>query len=720
MVAGGAGAWYYLPGETYFWRQIYPLVGLMLLAVATMLVGRDHPFLGTLLLVVGQYALAIIAGLLFPGSAGLLLFVPVATVTVLAWPWASLLAALLSCLVLYATQVAAGSQPFLALALSGYCVTGAALFLSGESTRRALLWAWKRHGDALELAEQLRDRQGELNRTVKSLDLAYRLLQRTNHELAQARQEAEEARRLKEQFTANIAHELRTPLNVILGFSEMMHLTPEVYGVTDWTPQVRRDIAQIYTASRHLLQLVDDVLDLSRLNAERTTLHKDFCDLGQLIQEVVDTSKQLVGNRPVRLNVQLDPTVPRLMLDATRIRQALFNLLNNAMRFTDEGEITVRSQRRDDDVLVTVSDTGVGIPHSELEHIFDEFYQAEGSTARSGKGMGLGLAIAKRFVQMHGGRLWAESPAVGDAAEGATASQRGGKGSTFAMSLPCGAMRATASRLRTSTPVPLPNNPCAETIVLLGGGRDLARLLERHLSSSSKRYHVLTATGTDEAQALASEHHARAVICNLSLARLSSLAAELMPRDLPRQVPVIWTAIPCAAWRAEMMGVYASLQKPVERSELLGLLHGLPQVRDVLIVDDDLGFTLVATRMLQSAKEEGCSYHVRSAFGGAEGLEEMRRHRPDVVLLDLLMPQPDGPAVLAAMQADPCLSGIPVIAVTAGDPEEGPEMPKAGLVALAQRRGWSLGSSLDAVSTLVQLATAQHGETDAVSAGQPA
>ncbi|MHB0877470.1 MAG: ATP-binding response regulator, partial [Anaerolineae bacterium] len=690
-----------------------------LLAVATTLIGQRHPLFAALLLVAGQYVLATVTSRLFPGSGGLLLFLPIATASVLIWPWASLLAALLSCLALSLTHVVTGAQPYFALWIGGYCTAGAALFLSSESTRHTLLWAWRRHSDALELAEQLRDRQGELNRTIKALDLAYRLLQRTNHELAEARQEADEARRLKEQFAANIAHELRTPLNVILGFSEMMHLTPEVYGEAGWTPQVHRDIAQIYTASRHLLQLVDDVLDLSRLNTERATLRKDLCDLSQLVQEVVETAGQLVRDRPIRLKIDLDPAVPRLLLDATRMRQALFNLLNNAIRFTDEGEITVRSQRREDGVLVTVSDTGVGIPEGELESIFDEFYQPEGSAVRAGKGIGLGLAIARRFVQMHGGRIWAESPPTGSAVEVATAPRRGGRGSTFSMLLPLGDRRVSASRLRTSTPAPLPGNPYAETVLLVGAGRDVARLLEHRLGSASETYRVLRTTGAEQTRLLAGEHHARAVVCNLSLAGLRSLAAELVPRNLPRQTPVIWTAIPCAAWRAERMGVYASLQKPVERSELLGLLRGLPQVQDILIVDDDLPFSTVMARMLQSAKDEGHSYQVRSAYTGVEGLEEMRRRRPDVVLLDLLMPGIDGTAVLAAMRADPSLGDIPVIVVTAGDPEEGPEMPGIGLVALAQCQGWSLGNSLSAISALVGLARAEYGEAEAAGAGQP-
>ncbi|MHB0878975.1 MAG: ATP-binding protein, partial [Anaerolineae bacterium] len=516
----------------------------------------------------------------------------------------------------------------------------------------------------------------------------------------EARQEAEEARHLKEQFAANISHELRTPLNLILGFSEMMYLSPHVYGDADWSPALRSDIAQVYSASRHLSQLVDDVLDLSRLDAERMPLHRELTSLESVVGEAVATARELTRDHGIELKVELDEAIPRLFIDATRIRQVLLNLLHNAIRFTDEGEIVVRSRRREADVIVSVADSGVGIAATELQSIFEEFYQAESAAARPHKGMGLGLAIAKRFVSMHGGRIWAESAL--------------GQGSTFYISLPLDGSRPVASRLRTSLAAPLPPNPYAESIVLLGAGRDLARLFERHLGDGDQGYRVLLAESTEEAGRLVAEHHPRAVIRNLSLAGMREINAELMPRRLPPEVPFLYTAVPCTAWRAEMLGVHASLQKPVERSELLALLRGLPGVSDVLVVDDDLGFAKVMARMLESIGAElGRAMRVRTAFDGTEGLEQMRLQPPGLLFLDLRMPEPGGRAVLEAMHADARLAAVPVVVVTAGDIDEEADGLEAGFIALSQRQNWKLGDSLKAIGALLDLTKPRYGDAPA-------
>ena len=687
VITDALAVWLYLPADNYQWRQSLLLVSAGVVSFAVWLFGRKRPLIGAIALVLTQYFLAPVTAALLPGAEVFLLCLATVSAIVLAWPVALLVAAAGAVLCQLAIHFWLQPLPHLDLAILTYCLIGGWLFFSAHSYQGILRWSWQRHANALNLSEQLRDRQGQLNSTVKALDLAYRLLQRTNHELAEAREEAEEARHLKEQFAANISHELRTPLNLIMGFSEMMHLSPHVYGDVNWTTPLRRDIAQLYTASRHLLQLVDDVLDLSRLNAERMPLRKELCSLSDIVNEAVATVRDLVRGRPLSIRAELDPTVPRLLLDGTRIRQALLNLLNNGIRFTDQGEIAVQTERRDHEVLISISDTGIGIPEEELENIFDEFYQTEAAATRPSAGMGLGLAISKRFVQLHGGRIWAESTL--------------GSGSTFHISLPLDASRPIASRLRMSSAASIPSNPYAESVLLLNGQFDVARMLARHLSG----YKVLCATDAGEAQHLMEEHHPRAAICNLSLATMRALTGGLLPRDLPKSVPLLFCTIPCAAWRAEMLQVYGSLQKPVERQELLTLLGGLEGARDILVIDDDLGFVQVVTRMLQGSDP---GYRVRSAFSGNEGLAEMRHQRPDAVLLDLRMPEQDGAAVLAVMRDDPTLKNVPVIVVTAMDVEEDSGGLEWGLIGLVQRQNWRLGDSLKALEALLPLARPRY------------
>jgi len=353
LVASSTGAWYYVGGAAFRWRQWLVFLAATALALCAWQLRRASQLAAGLCLVLSAYALAIVAAALGQDlGAGIILWLAVLLATVLIWPWAPIGAAVGSSLVAAVVRVLSHSWAYLDLSVVAYLLTGGVLYLSMNSSYQVLQWAWNRHNQAQALAEQLRDRQEQLNRTVKALDVAYRLLQRTNHELAVAREEAEEARRLKEHFATGISHELRTPLNLLLGFAELMYLSPDVYGDFEWTPLLRRDVAQIYAASRHLSQLVDDVLDLSRMDMDRMPLRRELCDLGAVVEEAVASVSGLVRDRPLTIETDLDPTIPRLMLDETRMRQVLINLLNNPVRFTEHGRIQVRGQRLAHEVLL--------------------------------------------------------------------------------------------------------------------------------------------------------------------------------------------------------------------------------------------------------------------------------------------------------------------------------------------------------------------------------
>jgi len=692
ILVGGVGAWLYLPGEVFRWQQFTVFLAISALGTAVWSLQRLSVLLAGIALFLGECLLSVVAAMLLPPPvAPLLLEIAVISAVTLVLPWAPIVAAIGSSIALWLIHTMVAAQGLPALFVLVYGTTAAILCFSANSSHQILLWSWRRHVDALRLAEELRDRQQQLNRTVKALDLAYRLLQRTNHELAIAQEEAEQARHLKEQFSASISHELRTPLNLILGFSEMMYMSPHVYGDVNWTEPLRRDVAQIYTASRHLSQLVDDVLDLSRLNAERMPLRKELSDLTQVIEEAVTTARDLIRGRPLTINVELDEHVPPLLLDATRIRQVVLNLLNNAIRFTEEGKITVRLQRLRREVLISVSDTGLGIPQSELENIFDEFYQAEAIAGKPSGGIGLGLAISKQFVQMHGGRIWAESTL--------------GHGSTFYVSLPTDASRPLASRLRTSSPAPRPENPYAPAIVLLGDQPDVARILERHLDG----YTIHTAASADEAERLIQQHHPQAIVRNLSLSEMRALTRQLAPPHLCRHTPLILCTIPCTHWRAEMLGVHACLQKPVQRRELLSLLEKLGDVRDVLVIDDDRGFVQMVARMLAGSNR---GFRVRWAYDGTEGLAAMKEQVPDVVLLDLIMPEPGGATLLARMRREPVLRNVPVVVVTAMDVAEDMGVPESSLVSLVHRDNWGVGDTLRALNVLAREARPHYITAD--------
>jgi len=300
-------------------------------------------------------------------------------------------------------------------------LAAALMYISSRSLYMALNWAWESEERALRLLGELRSRQRELNGTVSALTEATRRLQRTRHELATSRAIAEEGRQLKERFAANISHELRTPLNLILGFSEMMHRSPDIYGDIEWPPTLRRDVRQIYRSSRHLLHLINDVLDLSRVDAAQMRIYRETTDLCTVLRDGAASMRELIERQGLRLITDI-PHELQLSIDPTRIRQVLLNLLNNAVRFTQEGSISVSVIEREKDVIVRIADTGTGISVDKVGSIFEEFHQVDMSRSRATGGAGLGLAISRSFVELHGGNIWVESAL--------------GEGSTFSFTLP--------------------------------------------------------------------------------------------------------------------------------------------------------------------------------------------------------------------------------------------------------------------------------------------
>jgi signal transduction histidine kinase/CheY-like chemotaxis protein len=528
------------------------------------------------------------------------------------------------------------SLPDLFVMLSlGVAVT----WLAVHTLYTALQWMRNMQQRTDQLLAEVRNHRAELSRTLKSSDLANTLLRRTQRELIHARKQAEEARRMKEQFAVNISHELRTPLNLILGFSEIMYLSPEIYGEVCWTPILRRDIHHIYRASRHLLELIDDVLDLSRFEMVGFTLNKESTSLEPLLRDTMTIAADLFRGSPVRLELAISPNLPVLELDRTRIRQVLLNLLKNAQRFTSEGSVQLAARQANGEVIISVSDTGSGIPAEKLPYIFNEFYQADLSLRRSYQGVGLGLAISKRFVQAHGGYIWAESQV--------------GQGSTFFFSLPISSAYLPSAPAKT-TGLPEPQWPeNAPRIIVIDPDPAISALLHRHL----EKYQVIQLQDSERLVEMLDIHHPRAVIHNAPPALHSG------PRTTPDiPVPFIECSLPSQAWLADELAAAACLTKPITAQQLLPEIERWDNVEDILIIDDDRGFTQLVERMVTAA---GQTFKLRHAYDGEEGLLVMRADPPDLILLDLVMPGLDGFQLLKQMKQEPDLAMIPVVLLTA-------------------------------------------------------
>ncbi|MHB0875412.1 MAG: ATP-binding response regulator [Anaerolineae bacterium] len=543
---------------------------------------------------------------------------------------------------------------------------------------------------AWHFARESNERRGELARAKKALSDMYGLLERTNYELVVARQEAEEARHIKAQFAANISHELRTPLNLIVGFSEMMYRSPEVYGNVRWTPALSADIREIHRSSRHLLGMIDDILDLSRIEAQRLPLRLESTDVGTLVHEATDTASGLLRGKSVSLEVEAPDNLPVLLVDRTRIRQVLLNLINNAIRFTDEGSILVRAYQANGEVAISVADTGVGIPPEEMACIFEEFGQAKGTIVSGRGGAGLGLAICRQFVRLHGGQIEAESVV--------------GKGSTFRFRLPLPESGRARSRLSYYAPEgwspPVPENPMGKTAIVIGPDADAVAALARAIPG-------FRTFPVDSLQAMAGkvdEEHPRGIVLMCDpLVPDTITASDIWEAAGRSDLPVIRCESPMEGLVERALGVAGYLVKPVERARLTeAIRRACPEPRSILVVDDDPGFVSLVGRIV-GADLEGT--RLRRAYSGQEALAVLAEERPDLVLLDLVMAEANGLAVIEAMRRDPRLASLPVIVTTGSSYGEEVARLRPGKVELLRcgeagraEMGSYVGALLDAAS----------------------
>jgi len=537
-------------------------------------------------------------------------------------------------------------------------------------------------------AERMRFRQTEedmvqANRELARLSDRLKLLQRL----------ADEARQAKEEFVANVSHELRTPLNMIIGFSEMITQSPQVYGET-LPPKLLADIGVIQRNSKHLAKLVNDVLDLSQVDAGRLALSKEWVSVEEVIGEAVIALRPLFVSKELDLRTEVPADLPPVFCDGTRISQVITNLLSNAGRYTERGGATVSASLDGDRIRISVHDTGPGIADKDQHRLFQPFEQLDASIRRRQDGSGLGLSISKRFVEMHGGKMWLAS-AVGE-------------GTSVSFELPLEAPTASLiltdqpSRwfspygeveYRTRTrPSRAPSLDVPPRFVILERGDMLRRLFRRYLDGVE----LVSARTPDAALEALQQSPGQALIINAAPSERPPLSMSQLC-SLPYETPAFSCWIP-GSEAAQDLGVLRYLVKPITRDALLQALEGIEGVRDILVVDDDPEALLLFTRMLSSA---GKGYRVIQAKSGHRALALLRDRKPDALLLDLVMPGIDGYDVLRQKHEDPHLRGIPTMVVTSRDPADIPIISSSLTVTRGQ--GLSVSNLLDCVQTVSRI-----------------
>ncbi len=548
---------------------------------------------------------------------------------------------------------------------------GAVVALLAWAAQRPLLaaayWSAQFYEQARQKMDQAREQGLELQQIREDLIHANQELARLSDRLRAMYRVAEESRRAKEEFVSNVSHELRNPLNMIIGFSEMIVEAPQIYGAK-LPPALLSDIAAIHLNSRNLARLVDDVLDLSQVEAGRMALTKEWTHLPGLIEAAVLAVRPLLEAKGLTLEADVPADLPPLFCDSTRVRQVVLNLLSNAGRFTEHGGIRIRARCEDGAVVVGVTDTGPGIAPQDQQRLFEPFQQLDGSIRRRHGGSGLGLAISKRFVEMHGGRMWLES--------------QPGVGTTFYFSLPVETpvSRAQAQadtalrwfnpydeveyRLRTR-PFKAPPPVAVPRFVVLDRGQTLARIFTRYLEG----YEAVAVPDAGEALAELSRSPAQALVINASPFVEQPMAREQLSA-LPYNTPAVTCWVPGEDETARRLGVVRYLVKPVNRETLFATLDELAQpISSVLIVDDQADALRLFARMLASS---GRNYQILRAKSGPRALSLLRERHPDVMLLDLIMPGMDGFQVLEAKAQDAAIRDVPVVVISSRDPQGEP------------------------------------------------
>ena len=367
---------------------------------------------------------AVIRVFSIPEAAFLAILLPMMAVVTLGWPLALASEALIGLLSLWLYRGLVTPAPPASygwIIVIGGGISWAIAHATSHSLVTATQWSFYSYREARERVEEARNQRLELAQIQEDLLKANGELARMADRLRTVSRAAEEARQTKEEFVANVSHELRTPLNMIIGFSEMITQAPQVYGER-LPAALLADITAIQRNSRHLSKLVDDVLDLSQIDAGRMTLSRDWTDLRDVIGEAIAAVTVLYDSKHLYLRAEIADDLPGVYCDETRIRQVLLNLLSNSGRFTARGGVTIRAGRQDGKVVVNVTDTGPGIAEEDQARLFQPFQQLDSSIRRQHGGSGLGLSISRRFVDMHGGKMWLESTL--------------GEGTTFFFSLP--------------------------------------------------------------------------------------------------------------------------------------------------------------------------------------------------------------------------------------------------------------------------------------------
>lgn len=580
-------------------------------------------------------------------------------------------------------------------------------------------------------------------------------LAETTQEAEQARSDAEQASQSKSQFLANVSHELRTPLNAIIGYSEM--LQEDLEGSVDALQLA--DVSKIHGAGTHLLALINDILDLSKIESGKMDLFLERFDIGEVIEEVEQTIRPLISKNRNQLVVDCPDSIGTMHADVTKLKQALLNLLSNAAKFTSDGTITLRVSQEttlpswkkavgdspvgeigadEPGFTFTISDTGIGMTPEQQAKLFQAFVQADGSTTRNYGGTGLGLVITRNFCQMMGGDVYCQSEA--------------GAGTSFMLWLPVHVADPTAQTITSPTEAlnalnavqgdtqvrsreqsssqdsmrsrpatehkataltSLPSKASETTILVIDDNESVRDITRRFLVQAG--YQVITAVNGMEGLRLALSESPNVILLDVmmpemdgwSVLRALKLDAKLM------HIPVLMMTITDDKNLGYALGASDYLLKPVSSGRLVNVLQRYQPAEEkgsdaqswVLLVEDNAANREMTRRQLQAS-----NWQVMEAKNGLQALDQLEQRRPDIILLDLMMPEMDGFEFLQRLKSRSEWRSIPVIVLTAKDLTTAERQRLQGQIQhLHQKGAYDRQTLLTEIQDLITVQPAQRG-----------
>ena len=500
---------------------------------------------------------------------------------------------------------------------------------------------------------------------------------------------AEAANQAKSVFLANMSHELRTPLNAIIGYSEMLIEETEAEGHHALTADLRK----VQTSGQHLLELINTVLDFSKIESGKMELYLETFSIAELLDEVGAVIRPLADKNENTYRIRIDERLQSMRADQTKVRQSLLNLLSNACKFTSKGTVSLNVQSLPDDkIAFVVSDTGVGMTPEQISRLFTPFTQADSSTTRRYGGTGLGLTISKKFVEMMGGEIAVES--------------QEGKGTSFTITLPRVVHDGTTQSSRSTDSMP-ESDASAGTVLAIDDDPTVHELLRRTLAAHGFR--VESAFSGEEGLRLARKLHPQAITLDVMMPGMDGWTVLLSLKAIPElaDTPVVMLTIADNKNLGYSLGATEFLTKPLDRRRFTSVMlrYKRKAPHRALIVDDDPASRDMLRRLL-----EGDHWTVVEAENGRVALSWLAEEDPSVILLDLMMPEMDGFGLLEELHRHDRLRSIPVIVITAKDlTEEDRSRLNGGVARVIEKGAYKRDELLAYVTSVIEDRTQTRG-----------